>query len=189
MTLSRKTAQGFADPAERQALPGEAAPNRAPAAAAPPAQAEPAHVPAQPVATRGGAKAPLIEVEVTYERGPLPRAEPVRRTFEIWTQNTVYGVDSRMYCVEVRNPATATPLAEHPFLGARLVGGTLQGEAMVEMSYPLPRPGAFAVFESKKGNKRKFSRTSRVERVVLRMRVVTITGTDEANWDDLLLDG
>lgn len=185
MTLSRKTAQGFADPSQREALPTDAAAAPRVAPAAPPQPA----APAQPAAARAGHKPPLVEVEVTYERGPIPRAEPVRRTFEIWTQNTVYAVSSRMICVEVRNPATGESLADHQFLGCRLVGGTLQGEQMVEMSYPLPRPGSFAVFESKKGNRRKFSRTSRVERVVLRMRVVTITGSDEVSWDDVLSDG
>lgn len=185
MTVSRKTAHGFADPSQREALPG--AESSARVSPAPAVQPEPAAP--QPAAARGAPKPPLIDVEVTYERGAVPRAEPVRRTFEVWTQNTVYGLDSRMFCVEVRKTSTGAPIADHQFLGCRLVGGTLQGEQMVEMSYPLPRPGAFAVFESKKGNKRKFSRTSRVDRVVLKMRVVTITGSEEVNWDDLLLDG
>ena len=140
----------------------------------------------RPRAARGR---PMVEVEVIRERTRTPRPQPFPGCFEIWTQNTVYGLDSRMVCVEVRKTSTGAPIADHQFLGCRLVGGTLQGEQMVEMSYPLPRPGAFAVFESKKGNKRKFSRTSRVDRVVLKMRVVTITGAEEVNWDDLLLEG
>jgi hypothetical protein len=57
------------------------------------------------------------------------------------------------------------------------------------MSYPLPRPGSFAVFESTKANRRQFSRTSSVERVVLRLRIVTITdGTSVPSWSDLVDD-
>jgi hypothetical protein len=59
----------------------------------------------------------------------------------------------------------------------------------MEMSHPLPRTGAFAVFELRKGNRRHFTRTSAVERVVLRMRIVTIAdGADVPSWEDLVED-
>jgi hypothetical protein len=125
-----------------------------------------------------------VEIEVIHEQSRAPRPEPLRRCYEVWTQNTVYAVDSRMICVEVRTPSTGEVKVDHPFLGARLVGGQLQEADAIEMSYPLPRPGSFAVFESRKHNRRTFSRTSSVERVVLRMRIVTmIEASQPPDWD------
>src|SRR5262245_42723041 len=31
----------------------------------------------------------ILEVEITQERGRTPRPDPLRRSFEVWTQNTV----------------------------------------------------------------------------------------------------
>lgn len=132
---------------------------------------------------------PIVEVDVSYERGPNTSGEPLKVATEVWTQNTVYAVDSRMRCVAVRSAADSKLIDDHPFLGTRLVGGQVKGEGTVEMSYPLPRPGSFAVFEGRKGKKRRFSRTSAVERVVLRLRVVTITGPDVTpSWEELVAD-
>ncbi len=129
---------------------------------------------------------PLVEVEVSYERGSAPRAEPMRQVFEIWTHNHVYALDSRLHCREVRATAGSKPVPDHPFLGSRLVGGQLQEAQSVEMSYPLPRPGAFAVFEARKGNRRLFSRTSAVVRVVLRLKIVTVTDpTAIPTWEQV----
>lgn len=131
----------------------------------------------------------ILEVEIVQERGRTPRADPLRRSFEIWTQNTVYVLDARMRCVEVLAPGSTTPKADHPFLGSRLVGGQIQHEGSIEMSYPFPRPGAFAVFEMRKGNRRQFSRTSSVERVVVRERIVTLVGPSEPSWPEVAYDG
>jgi hypothetical protein len=120
----------------------------------------------------------MVEVEVSHERGSSPKAEPVRRAFEIWTQNNIYALDSRMLCIEVRSSASGRSVSDHPFVGTRLVGGQRQTENEVELSYPLPKPGSFAVFEARQGRKRRYSRTSAVERVVVRMRIVTITGSE-----------
>lgn len=128
----------------------------------------------------------IVEVEVVQERGRAPRPDPVKRSFEVWTQNTVYVLDSRMRCIEVVAPGSAEPKRNHPFLGARLVGGQLQHEGSIEMSYPFPRPGSFAVFELRKNNRSQFSRTSAVERVVIRERIVTLIGPDEPTWPDLV---
>ena len=192
--LGRKTAPGFADPASPMNIQGQQPP-----AAAPPAGSAGA---AQPNPPEGGAPqtgavvqsapakhTPLVEVEVTYERGSAPRAEPIRRAFEVWTQNNVYAVNSRMRCVEVRTLATGQPIPDHPFLGTRLVGGQIKGNDAMELSYPLPRPGSFAVFEGRRGNRRQFSRTSAVERVALHLRIVTITGKNVIpTWEDIVGD-
>ena len=125
-----------------------------------------------------------VEIEVIHEQSRAPRPEPLKRCYEIWTQNTVYAVDAKMICVEVRAPSTGEVKEDHPFLGARLVGGQVQDDDSIEMSYPLPRPGSFAVFESVKNNRRSFSRTSSVERVVLRMRIVTmIDAAQGPDWN------
>jgi len=132
---------------------------------------------------------PMVEVEVVHERGRAPRSEPLKRCYEIWTQNTIYVIDSRMRCIEVRSVVGGETKDDHPFVAARLVGGQMQSKDSIQMSYPLPRPGSFAVFESRKGNRRHFSRTSSVERVVLRLRIVTITdGTTVPSWDDFVDD-
>ena len=70
------------------------------------------------------------------------------------------------------------------------MGGQIQSDDSVEMSYPLLRTGSFAVFEGRKGKRRQFSRTSAVTRVVLRLRVVTVTEAGFVpSWEDLSEDG
>jgi len=166
----------------------------APPPAGKPAASKAKHKAKRPVMTEAEQMAELtrnaiVEVDVSYERGQNLSAEPLKVATEVWTQNNVYAVDSRMRCVAVRSAADNTLVGDHPFLGTRLVGGQVKGEGTVEMSYPLPRPGSFAVFEGRKGKKRRFSRTSAVERVVLRLRVVTITGPDVTpSWEELVAD-
>ena len=119
-----------------------------------------------------------------------PRDLSGRPVYEIWTQNNVYALDSRLRCIEVRKRGGDTRARdEHPLLGARLVGGQVQGEATLEMSHPFPRPGALAVFEARKGKRRQFPRTSPVERVVVRVHIATITDPDYvASWDDVAIE-
>ncbi|MFI5306277.1 MAG: hypothetical protein ACHQ53_02930 [Polyangiales bacterium] len=195
--IGRKTSPGFADPNEPVRL-GEGAPQPVmrpvPAAEPPPPAAPPAvavppapAVPSPSARPRGRGK-PIVEIEVVRERSRAPRPEPTPGCYEIWTQNNVYVVDSRMRCLQVREVGSGESKADHPFVGARLVGGQTQEVAM-EMSHPLPRPGSHAVFEMRKGNRRQFTRTSQVERVVLRLRIVTIAdGNEVPTWDDLVAD-
>ena len=192
--LGRKTAPGFGDPHEsvrlRPPSPPRGASLRPEARSLPPPRLD---APPAPRVEAGGsarpARAPrILEVEITQERGRTPRPDPLRRSFEVWTQNTVYVLDSRMRCIEVLTPGSTEPKSEHPFLGARLVGGQVQHEGSIEMSYPFPRPGSFAVFEMRKGTRRQFSRTSAVERVVVRERIVTLIGPTEPTWPDIVRD-
>ncbi|MGD8860981.1 MAG: hypothetical protein PVI30_13315 [Myxococcales bacterium] len=193
--FGRKTSPGFADPASPVAT-GEAAasparetrPSDDAVVVQPPTRVTPE--PAQGLEagriTSQDSRTPLLDVEVVREQMRSPRPEPVRRCYEIWTLNTVYVLDARMRCVEVSSPATGEAKADHPLLGARLVGGQTQLDGAVEMSYPLPRPGSVAVFESVKNQRRHFSRTSEVERVVLRARIVTLLdGHGAPNWEKL----
>jgi hypothetical protein len=128
----------------------------------------------------------MVEVEVSHERGSAPRVDGMRRTYEVWTNNHVYTLDARLICVEVRKTGTTSLVEDHPFLGTRLVGGQVQDDTSVEMSYPLPRPGSVAVFEARRNNRRQFSRTSTVTRVVLRLRIVTVTDpTAVPTWEQV----
>ena len=177
----RKTSPGFADPNSAVRLD---TPVSVPRAAPVPLIVPPSDNGAAP-ALRGGAASeppqrkskqqarPMVDVEVIHERSRVPRPPSFPGCYEIWTQNNVYAVDARMRCVEVRERGTGDVRSDHPFVGSRLVGGQFQDDSM-EMSYPFPRPGSFAVFEMRKNNRRQFTRTSAVERVVLRMRIVTI---------------
>jgi hypothetical protein len=194
--IGRKTSPGFADPHTPVRLGEAAAPLPEPPRPAAP-RPEPAAAPAAEIAApaapasaeaRPPRPKPLIEVDVVRERSRMPRPDAFTGCYEIWTQNTVYAVDARMRCLQVRDVSSGEPKADHPFVGARLVGGQAQDGAM-EMSYPLPRPGAHAVFEMSKGNRRQFTRTSAVERVVLRLRIVTIAdGAEVPSWDELIAE-
>ena len=189
--FGRKTSPGFGDP--RAVVRPQEVSMRTPVrvgalqpSSHPPASGRVTGAPPASVRPRGTRGRPMVEVEVIRERTRTPRPQAFPGCFEIWTQNHVYALDSRMRCVEVRTPQTNELRTEHPFLGARLVGGQAQDDAM-EMSHPLPRPGAFAVFELKKKNRRHFVRTSPVDRVVLRLRIVTIAdGADVPSWEDVV---
>jgi hypothetical protein len=187
----RKTSPGFGDPHAPVRLDETGESAMAPVPARPPT-VRPA--PASKVENdddaasraRASRNRPIVDIEIVRERGRLPRQDAPQSCYEIWTQNTVYLIDARMRCVLVRDIATNEAKAEHPFLGARLVGGQTQ-EPGLEMSYPLPRPGACAVFDMRKNNRRQFTRTSVVERIVMRLRFVTITdGSEVPSWDELV---
>lgn len=196
--LGRKTSPGFGDPHEsvRFKPPSRGASMRpgpeglgATGRSLPPPKLDPPAAPrVEGGSGRPGRMARIVEVEITQERGRTPRPDPLRRSFEVWTQNTVYVLDSRMRCIEVLAPGSTEPKSEHPFLGSRLVGGQVQHEGSIEMSYPFPRPGSFAVFEMRKGTRRQFSRTSAVERVVVRERIITLLGPTEPTWPDIVRD-
>jgi len=196
--FGRKTSPGFGDPraivraasspvaARTPVRVGPLAPHPRGQTQPPPTSGPPRSSMAPNSNRPRGARKPLVEIEVVRERTRSPRPQPFPGCYEIWTQNHVYALDSRMRCVEVRTPQSSEIRSEHPFLGARCVGGQAQDDAM-EMSHPLPRPGAFAVFELRKRNRRHFVRTSPVERVVLRLRIVTIAdGNDVPSWDEMV---
>ncbi len=118
--------------------------------------------------------APLIEVELIHEHGPSPSTGSDARTLEVWTQNHIYVVDLSMTCIEVRALGASQALPTHPFLGTRLVGGQRNLEDRFELSHPFPSPGSLAVFERREEHKRHFACTSVVERVVVRLHLVTV---------------
>jgi len=120
-----------------------------------------------------------IEVEVRRLSGPAALGPHARRTYEIWTRNRVYSVDSRLECVEVIDLATGQSDPNHAFLGARLVGGQLRDDGSNELTFPLPTPGSEAVFQKQDDQRRiRLSVTSRVTRVILHVHRVKV-GSDE----------
>lgn len=124
--------------------------------------------------TKGSAhdRTPLVEIEVMHQHGPSPHMDRPSQVVEVWTLNRVYIMDASMVCVSVTDRASGQPNAGHAFVGCRLVGGQHRDGDTFELSYPYPRPGTEAVFEHP-GHAR-FSRTSPVQRVVLRLHVVTV---------------
>lgn len=108
------------------------------------------------------------------------------QTVEIWTQHRVYALDASLVCIDVYDQATKQSEPKHPMIGARLVGGQLASGEAVELSYPFPRPGSDAVFEQVAGRNARFSQTSTVTRVVLRLRVLTVAPSHTTpTWEEL----
>ncbi len=142
-----------------------------------------ANTPAPP----GGAKTPAVEIELVHEHRVPPTVDRAWRMLEVWTQNTVYGIDSNMRCIEVLDPKTRKPIGEHVLIGARLVGGQhVENDKISHLSHPFPRPGTEAVFEQTSKMDAIFSHTSPVTRVVLRLRHLTIdAGSAAPSWDEI----
>lgn len=132
------------------------------------------------------ARTPLVEIEVLHQHGSAPRTEPPYPTLEVWTQNRVYVMDPAQICIDVVNRHDNKKAADHPFLAQRLVGGQHRDGERIELSYPFPRPGTEAVFERVGGRPGNFSRTSTVQRVVLRLHVVTVApATVVPTWAEI----
>jgi hypothetical protein len=130
---------------------------------------------------------PLVDVHVSYERGAHPNYGKLTRALAIFTRNHVYVLDSALRCVEVRKSPRDEPLAESQYVGARLVGGFLNSDDAVEMSYPFPRPGAMAVFETLRGRSRVYHQTTAVKRVELYLSIVTVTTRDGVpSWEEIV---
>lgn len=130
---------------------------------------------------------PLVDVHVSYERGSHPNYGKLTRAVKVFTRNHVYVLDSALRCVEVRKLARGEPLPQSQYIGARLVGGYLNSDDELEMSYPFPRPGAMAVFETIRGRSRVYHRTTAVARVELYLSIVTVTTKRGVpSWEDIV---
>ena len=133
------------------------------------------------------AQRPLIEVEVRRISSANLLGKRTQCAYEIWTKNRVYGLDANLACIEVIDLASGRSEKKHPFIGARLVGGQNRTEAGNELTFPLPTPGAEAVFQAVDANKRvRLSITSRVTRVILHVQRVQV-GTEQrdSTWDQI----
>ena len=138
-------------------------------------------------ATPAETRRPAIDVELVIERKTTPYVDRPWSALEIWTQNRIYSVDSSMTCLEVVEKSTGKAEHKHPLVGAHLVGGQHEEEGTMELSHPFPRVGSEAVFEQRSGTKAaRFSHTSEVERVVLRLRVLTVAPDHViSSWQDI----
>ena len=145
---------------------------------------DPALAPLQ-VGNTSVSTSPFIEVELAYVRGSAGMPTEGWQAVEVWTQNRVYVVDWNMRCIEVIDAKTREPDRAHALLGALLAGGQVQTEDGLEMTYPLPRPGTDAVFEYT-APRAGFITTSRVSRVVVRLRVLTVAREQASSkWDEI----
>lgn len=117
---------------------------------------------------------PAVDIDLVYEKRSAPLPDAPWTFLEIWTRNTIYALDARLHCVDVIDQASKKSLLDHPLRGARLVGGQIREGDTMELSHPFPRPGSEAVFEQAQGRHVRFSQTSGVTRVVMRLRVLTV---------------
>jgi hypothetical protein len=128
----------------------------------------------------------LVEVECVDQSGLEVQQSSSWSLFEIWTRNRVYHIDTAFVCVAVVTRATGAVEGAHPLRGARLTGGERRHKDShhVEIHSPLPAPGSEAVFRSDEGNQpSRFTRTSVIERVVLRLRRVRIAAAQGHPWE------
>ena len=134
--------------------------------------------PVRPSVTESPQRAP---VEVEFRKISAQAVKHVRIAYEIWTKNRVYNLDSNLQCFDVIDLATGTSNERHPFVGARLIGGQLRerdGEN-AELSFPLPAPGADAVFSKTDEHQRiRLAVTSSVTRVILHVHQVEVRGPE-----------
>lgn len=128
----------------------------------------------------------IIEVKMVEDKSPDPRSPARWRLFEIWTSNHVYAIDTDLVCIQVGNRQTGKTDPNHAFVGARLTGGQIGKATAMSLTHPFPVPGTEAVFHLKTGRQR-YGTTSKVERVVMRIRTTrVVTAEDEASiWDEV----
>lgn len=129
---------------------------------------------------------PAVDIDLIHERRTAPLPDHEWTFVEIWTRNTIYALDSRLVCIAVVDQNTRRAHSEHALIGARLVGGQRRDGDAMELSHPFPRPGSEAVFEQSKGRQVRFSQTSTVTRVVLRLRVLTVASDNILpTWEEI----
>lgn len=143
--------------------------------------------PSIPIAAPGAPPSD-IELEEVLERGTPRLLGGGWRAVEVWTQNRVYALDGALMCRQVLDRATQQLVADHPALGARLVGGQLRDDEgrILKVSHPFPRRGMAAVFATGLGTRLRVSETSAVTRVVVRQRTVEVGSEGAPAWDALV---
>jgi|SoiMethySBSTD1v2_1073268.scaffolds.fasta_scaffold04902_4 hypothetical protein len=139
----------------------------------------------------GAASQPRPVVEVETRRVPAQTAQLTRLAYEVWTKNRVYNLDATMCCFEVIDLASGQVQSQHPFIGARLVGGQRRMGEDSELSFPLPVPGADAVFQKHDPAKGiRLAVTSAVTRVILHVHRVEVRGPDrDQAWGKITRTG
>lgn len=127
-------------------------------------------------------------IEIVFDRevlmaSAMPGSSPPH-TLEIWTLNRVYTVDSTMTCIEVRDRTSGLVDSKHLVLGARLAGGQRRYDKTLHFTRPFPVPGTEAIFQ-RDGKRTPASVTSKVERLLMRIRVTSIIMDEHGAWEDV----
>lgn len=122
---------------------------------------------------------PFVEVELVYDTAEAGASDAAWCALQLQTKNRIYDVDWGMRCFAVRDRATGQPNERSHLLGALLTGGQKRDGGGLELTFPVPRPGVSAVFEVGEPPKLDYVTTSEIERVVLRLRVLTLGGDDD----------
>jgi hypothetical protein len=117
------------------------------------------------------ATGPELAVVVVDEDAPESGTALARATYEIWTRNRVYLLDSALTCLEITCRDTGLADAGSRCRGAQLVGARRRVGEVVEFWRPLPVPGSVAIFSSAPRASSDSLATSTVERVVVREKV------------------
>ncbi len=130
---------------------------------------------------------PPVEVEVRSIKNPATLARRQLPTYELWTKNRVYNLDSTLSCIEVIDLASGRTDKKHTLLGAQLVGGQMRTSDGNELSYPLPTPGSDAVFQKLDAKGRvRLVMTSKVTRIILHVQLVRVIADEsEVTWDHI----
>jgi hypothetical protein len=130
-------------------------------------------------------------VEVEMRKISPQAVKHARIAYEIWTRNRVYNLDASLQCFDVIDLATGTSNERHPFVGARLVGGQMRQGEHAELSFPLPAPGADAVFQKTDEQQRiRLAITSTVTRVILHVHQVEVRGPErDHTWGRITRTG
>jgi hypothetical protein len=118
-----------------------------------------------------------IEIRIVREHDWRGRGSRWR-ALEVWTRNSVYGVDTSFTCIEVMDRCTRCLDTGHALIGATLLGGWREHSEGVSLSGPFPLRGMQAMFLNQEGH----VFTSVVERVSLRVRVGSPAGAVEEAW-------
>jgi len=121
---------------------------------------------------------PFIQVEYFHDSGGEDyRLSAPWWMYEVRTQNRIYCLDDKLVCMHVLDAETRQIEPSHSLHGARLLGGKVPETSggAAELSHPLPRRGAYAVFERRVGRRVNLSETSEVSGILIRLRVVDVS--------------
>jgi len=98
----------------------------------------------------------------------LGDARHAAQGIQLWTKGSIYELDHDLRCIAVFNRDSGEQQSDHPMLGQHLSGAFGRGEMILEDG--LPQIGQAAVFSRLRARPATLRRTSRIERIRVRMR-------------------